>query len=191
MNKMSNWKRALTSITLTLLSLIGVKTVSATTTTPKATQPEELGITSSFNNSETLLAQTCSNQTRHKSPRPYSRVTTQGGTVNVRSGPNGRVIGSIPNGWQVITVRKDATGRWTNIISHFIDDVGPVGFANAPRFRNGWVSTSFLRALGRFCDKPMELMRSDLNTLSGTKKILVNEDWMQMGDRISRAIPKQ
>jgi hypothetical protein len=88
-------------------------------------------------------------------------------------------------------VRKDATGRWTNIISHFIDDVGPVGFANAPRFRNGWVSTSFLRALGRFCDKPMELMRSDLNTLSGTKKILVNEDWVQMGDRISRAIPKQ
>jgi hypothetical protein len=35
------------------------------------------------------------------------------------------------------------------------------------------------------------MMRSNLKALSGTKQVLVNEDWVQMGDRIASSIPKK
>lgn len=172
MKPIRNWKKALALLTVSILSVMGVKSTSATTATP-----------------ETQLAQSCSPNLRHSTPASYARVTLQRGTLNIRSSPNGRVIGSVPNGWQVLTLRKDTTGRWTRITSH-LGDVGPNGFVSAPNFREGWVSTSLLRNLGRFCGKPLELQRSALSALSGNKKILVNEDWVQRGDRIASAIPK-
>lgn len=188
----SHWKRAFTFITAMFLSVIGVKTAFATTKIFKATQAGKPSLTPPLSNREMELAQACSNESRHESPRPYARVTTQGEPLNIRSSPNSRIIGSVPNGWQVVTLNRDATGKWTRITSHFGNvDVAPMGFGSAPRFRNGWVSTRYLKNLGRFCDKPMNLMRSDLKTLSERKKLLIHEDWVEMGDRISRSVPKQ
>lgn len=172
------------------LSVIGVKTAFATTKISKATIAEKPSLTPPQSNGEMELAQACPNESQHESPRPYARVTTQGDPLNIRSSPNGRIIGSVPNRWQVVTLNRDATGKWTRITSHF-GDVAPIGFLSAPRFRDGWVSTALLKNLGRFCDKPMNLMRSELKTLSERKKLLLHEDWVQMGDRISRSVPKQ
>lgn len=184
----SYWKKAFTLITAMFLSVIGVKTAFATTKISKATQVEKPSLTPPLSNGEMELAQACPNESQHESPRPYARVTTQRDPLNIRSSPNGRIIGSVPNRWDVVTLNRDATGKWTRITSHF-GDVGPIGFASAPRFREGWVSTANLKDLGRFCDKPSSLMRGELKTLSETKKILIHEDWVQMGDRISRSVP--
>jgi hypothetical protein len=186
----SHWKEAFTLITAMFLSVIGVKTAFATTKISKATVAEKPSLTPPQSNGETQLAQACPNESHHQSPRPYARVTTQGDPLNIRSSPNGRIIGSVPNRWEVVTLNRDATGKWTRITSHF-GDVAPIGFASARRFSEGWVSTAHLKNLGRFCDKPMNLMRSELKTLSETKKLLIHEDWVEMGDRISRSIPKQ
>ena len=170
--------------------MIGVKTAFATTKIFKATQAGKPSLKPPLSNREMELAQACSNESQHESPRPYARVTTQGDPLNIRSSPNGRIIGSVPNRWQVVTLNRDVTGKWTRITNH-VGDMGPMGFVSAPRFRNGWVSTTHLKNLGRFCDKPMNLMRSELKTLSERKKLLIHENWVEMGDRISRSVPKQ
>ncbi len=180
----------LTLITAMFLSVIGVKTTVATTTNPKATQSETPSLTPPLSKEETKLAQACPPDSLHKTFRPYAKVTTQRTPLNIRSSPNGRIIGSVPKGWSVVTLNTDATGQWTRITSHF-GDVAPIGFASAPGFREGWVSTTYLEDIGTFCDKPMSLTRSELKTLSASKKLLIHEDWVQMGDRISRSIPKQ
>ena len=187
MKKVSNWKSAIAFITLTFLSLLGVKTASATIVTADTTQPETQSSTPFLNSGETLLAQTCPYGGRKS---PYARVTTQqGASLNIRSSPNGRIIGAVPNGWAVVPGRKDQTGRWTYL------DYGTYyrypSFISAPTLRSGWVSTAFLRQLGSFCEKPVSMMRSNLKALSGTKQVLVHEDWVQMGDRIASRIPKK
>lgn len=184
MKKISNWKNAIAFITLTFLSLIGVKATSATTVTAQATQPDVL---STINTSDqTILAQSCP---YGGTKSPYARVTTrQGSSVNIRSSPNGRIIGAVPSGWAVVTGRKDQTGRWTYI------DYGTYyrypSYLSAPTLRSGWVSTAFLRQLGEFCEKPVAMMRSNLKALSG-KQVLVQEDWVQLGDRIASATSKK
>ena len=187
MKKVSNWKSAIAFITLTFLSLLGVKTASATIVTADTTQPETQSSTPFLNSGETLLAQTCPYGGRKS---PYARVTTQqGASLNIRSSPNGRIIGAVPNGWAVVPGRKDPTGRWTYL------DYGTYyrypSFISAPTLRSGWVSTAFLRQLGSFCEKPVSMMRSNLKALSGTKQVLVNEDLVQMGDRIASRIPEK
>lgn len=159
----------------------------ATTTITKAEKAEKTSLMPPLRNSEMEIAQACPTDSPHESPRLYARVNMRRGTLNIRSSPNGRIIGSVPNRWQVIVLNRDKTGQWSRITSHF-GDVSPVGFASAPDFRDGWVATAYLKDLGKFCDKPINLMRSDLTPLSETKKILVHEDWVQMGDRISRSI---
>ncbi|HBE18822.1 MAG TPA: hypothetical protein DEG17_08955 [Cyanobacteria bacterium UBA11149] len=183
----SHWKKAFTFIAAIFLSAIGVKTALATTTITKADKAEKTSLIPPLRNSEMEIAQACPTDSRHQSPRLYARVNIRMGTLNIRSSPNGRIIGSVPNRWQVIVLNRDKTGQWSRITSH-VGDVSPFGFVSAPDFRDGWVATPYLKDLGKFCDKPMNLMRSEMNTLSEGNKILVHEDWVQMGDRISRSI---
>lgn len=184
MTLLIHWKKVVAFITLTLLSLIGVKTTLATTTTPEATQPEALSAT--FNPNETLLGQSCP---YGDSRSPYARVTTrQRDPLNIRSTPNGRVIGSVPSGWAVVVGRKDQTGRWTYL------DYGTYyrypSYVSAPTLRSGWVSTAFLKPLGQLCEKPGREVSMNLSALLGNET-LVHEDSLQIGDRISRALPQQ
>lgn len=186
---MSNWKKALAFITLILLSVMGVKTTSAYTKTAKATQQEEIRPVKSRKNNETLLSQRCPES--YQKLETYGRVITRAGnTLNIRSKPNGKIIGEVPSGWAVVMGGMDATRRWVRITSH-LGESGELIYASAPKFRRGgWVAREFMRPLGRLCEKPMSMMRLDMNALSGEKKILVNEDWTQLGDRISKAIPR-
>lgn len=186
---MTNWKKALAFITLILLSVMGVKTTSAYTKTATATQEEEISPPTSRKNGETLLSQRCPES--YQRFKTYGRVITRAGnTLNIRSKPNGKIIGEVPSGWTVVLGGMDATRRWVRITSHQ-GERGELSYASAPKFRRGgWVAREFMRPLGRFCQKPIAMMRLDMNALSGEKKILVNEDWTQLGDRISKAIPR-
>jgi hypothetical protein len=118
----------------------------------------------------------------------YSQIRTRDGSpLRVRATPNGRVIGAIPSGWQVLVYETDATGNWTRIGSHF----GPefdryeMGFGSAPDFRAGWVSTAYLVSLGYSCNKPANLRSLVQPNLFGTREITVNEDWLARGDRLA------
>lgn len=189
MPKLNSWKQALALITFMFLSFLGVKVSANTTLNQEAAQEQKNLSNSLLDNQKTLLAQGCPSDSDHNSPRPYAQVFTKSGTLSIRSAPNGRIIGAIPSGWQVVTVKKDTTGRWTYITGSGNERYG---FANAPDFRrDGWVSTAYLRRLGRFCNKPNSLRSNELNTLSAEKKILVNEDWVLRGDRIAEFISKR
>ncbi|MBF2067705.1 MAG: SH3 domain-containing protein [Calothrix sp. C42_A2020_038] len=169
---MSNWKRIFSFVTLFIFSVAGVQT-SAASVKQNRKPPQKCD--------------------QGKSPYDYVRVTTkQGSQLNVRNSPNGRIIGQIPNNWAIVPVRKDSTGKWTRIqfasYAGYAFDVNEYGFASAPRFRTGWVASEFLKPLGKFCEKPVAMLRMQINALFGNQSIVVNEDWVQRGDRISRAI---
>lgn len=180
---MKNFKKILTFITWVCLALLGIKPAIATTTTPKTSQAEELNQTSSLNNNnQTLLAQRCTN------PKPYAKVITKSGSLNVRSAPNGKIIGSIPRGWAVVVGNKDLTGKWMRVTSHLGDpdySSNRLLFASAESFRGGWVAVEFLKPLGKFCEKPISLLQIEKKALLEEKEILVNEDWVAIGDRIA------
>jgi hypothetical protein len=121
-------------------------------------------------------------------PQPFARVTVQqGNSLTVRSSPDGKAIGSIPNGWDVVVIRQDATGRWARITSHLGEEVGgPTGFGSAPLFQPGWVDSSALVYIGNHCDKPGSSMSTSLQTVGRTLK--VQEDWLEIGDRIAQSL---
>jgi hypothetical protein len=123
----------------------------------------------------------------------YARVTTQGDDLRVRATPNGDVIGSIPNGWEVIVQERDTTGNWARVTSHYGERFGNDGpaFGSAPNFRNGWVSTDFLTDLGFSCDKPFNLRSLLQPALFGQRQVVVGEDWLSRGDRLARFVPQQ
>ena len=124
-------------------------------------------------------------------PDFYARVTAQQG-LQVYSRPNGGVIGLIPNGWTVITVRRDATGRWTRITSHKGDNVGTHSrFDSAPLFRSGWVVSSALENLGFHCEKPISSLSIHLNANQVGRPLRVQENWLKMGDRIATSAKNQ
>jgi hypothetical protein len=103
--------------------------------------------------------------------QPYAEVTTvDGDALNIRSSPNGRVIGAVPDGWEVVTLGQDASGNWVRITSHF-GETEEIGFISAPYFRDGWVSAAFLRNLGRFCDKPYNLRMYDQAAIFGDRTV--------------------
>jgi hypothetical protein len=122
--------------------------------------------------------------------QPYVRIVTkQGDPLRVRSAPNGAVIGAIPSGWAVVPVRRDRTGRWLRITSHFgevTEKDMPYGFGSAPHFRTGWVSAQFVKNLGTFCEKPQEVSQLQQTDLVADQDILVQEDWLALGDRIAQ-----
>jgi hypothetical protein len=88
----------------------------------------------------------------------WAQVSTRSGSLNIRSAPNGRVIGRIPSGWQVIVGRYDTSKRWAYIYSKYGDTGYTYAFMSAPGFRRaGWVSVDYLVPLGQSCAKPLEL----------------------------------
>lgn len=173
MNLLKNWQKIALFVSLTLLSLLGIKTASAT---PSQT---------------TLKAQTC----RYGKPRPFAQVVTERDPLTIRSSPNGPVIGLVPRGWQVVTGDRDATGKWVKIGSEYSDssqnlDGGSSrrgrAFASAPEFRVGWVNRDYLKPLGNACEKPLKIQRNNLRGLSGDRQVVIHEDWLQIAERIAK-----
>lgn len=140
---------------------------------------------SSNTNRKQLAKPECNN------PLPYAKVRTSQG-LEVYSRPNGGVIGLIPNDWAVIPVRLDATGRWIRITSHFGDSVGTHSrFSSAPLFRAGWVVSSSLEYLGLYCEKPVSSLSINLRANTVGFSLYVQENWLQMGDRIAISAKQQ
>jgi hypothetical protein len=173
-NPLKVWKQIVLFVSLTLLSLLGVKTTSAT---PSQT---------------TLQAQNCSYGGK---PRPFAQVVTETDPLTIRSSPDGPVIGLVPKGWQVVTGDLDATGQWVKIGSEYSSSPqnldggsrreGVAAFASAPDFRVGWVNRAYLKPLGNFCEKPLKIQRGEFKGLSEERQVLIHEDWLQIADRIA------
>lgn len=167
MNPLKVWKQIVLFVSLTLLSLLGVKT---TTAAPSQT---------------TLQAQNCS---YGKKPRPFAQVVTETDPLTIRSSPDGPVIGLVPKGWQVVTGDRDATGQWVKIGGEYSpspQNLSGGQFVNAPDFRVGWVNRAYLKPLGNFCEKPLKIQRGELKGLSEERQVLIHEDWLQIADRVA------
>lgn len=167
MNPLKVWKQIVLFVSLTLLSLLGVKT---TTAAPSQT---------------TLQAQNCSYGNK---PLPFAQVVTETDPLTIRSSPDGPVIGLVPKGWQVVTGDRDATGQWVKIGGEYSpspQNLSGGQFANAPDFRVGWVNRVYLKPLGNFCEKPLKIQRGELKGLSQKRQVLIHEDWLQIADRIA------
>ena len=166
-NPLKVWKQIVLFVSLTLLSLLGVKTTSAT---PSQT---------------TLQAQNCPYGGK---PRPFAQIVTETDPLTIRSSPDGPVIGLVPKGWQVVTGDRDATGQWVKIGGEYSpspQNLSGGQFANAPDFRVGWVNRYYLKPLGNFCEKPLKIQRGELKGLSQKRQVLIHEDWLQIADRIA------
>ncbi|MEM9502360.1 MAG: SH3 domain-containing protein [Cyanobacteria bacterium P01_E01_bin.43] len=165
-----------------IFSLVGIKSVSAHTG-----QFSDTSETSSVTN-EAAIAQAeppvC--QYEWQESQAYARIITQEDPLRIRATPGGRVIGAVPKGWAVVVLEVNNTGDWTKITSHF-GDPGEFGFASAPSFREGWVASRYLAALGDFCEKPsLDMAAVQLVTGPDAQQYTVQEDWLQMGDRIAQ-----
>lgn len=167
MKSVSIGRSILSFITLIVLSVLGIKTEIATATS----QIDQQTV-----NNETIVGQACPyGGTRFR----YGRVATlDGDDLYIRSRPNGKVIGAAPFGWAVVTVKRDSSQKWI-----YIDEYPS---ASAPALRSGWVAAKYIKPLGRFCEKPMSLIRTNMNGLFANKQVVVNENWVQIGDRISK-----
>ncbi len=113
----------------------------------------------------------------------YARVITERDPLRIRATPNGRGIGSVPKGWAVVVLGRDASGQWTRITSHFGQYTNGAEFASAPYFRDGWVSSRFLRNLGDFCEKPMAM---GVAPLVSQRTSTPQADWLALGDEIAQ-----
>jgi Bacterial SH3 domain len=120
--------------------------------------------------------------------KPYVRVVTQGDPLRVRATPNGPVVGALPNGWAVVPVKRDRTGEWIRVTLHYGDDdrIVKIEYPSAPDFSTGWVSAKYVENIGSFCDKPMEVSLLERSDLVAQQEILVQEDWLALGDRIAQ-----
>lgn len=119
-------------------------------------------------------------------PKTYARVVTQEDPLRIRATPGGEVIGAVPKDWAVVVVEVGDTGEWTKITSHF-GDVGEFGFGSAPGFRDGWVASRFLEELGEFCEKPaLGAAAVQLMTGVDAQHYAIQQDWLQIGDRIAQ-----
>ncbi|AUC61886.1 hypothetical protein AA637_12345 [Cyanobacterium sp. HL-69] len=114
----------------------------------------------------------------HDYPQRYYQVTTSAGDLRLRANPGGRIVGSIPSGWQVYVAKFDSSGRWAYVrdrYSPYYDT--QYGWASAPNFRSdGWVSVDYLQYLGQFCNKPLMLSLAPNNkVLDMTKDSFSND----------------
>lgn len=168
MKNMKIWKSVLSFIALVILSMLGTK-ANATTKTPPT----------SITSNEPILAQDCP----YNNPRlRYGRVATQDGDdLYIRSRPNGKIIGAVPFGWAVVTVKRDATNQWI-----YIDE--PYATGSAPALTRGWVAAKFIKPLGRFCEKPRAFIRTNMKGLFANQQVLVNEDWILWSDRLASLV---
>lgn len=176
----SNWKAGVAFVISVVMSALGIKPAFAI-----AAVPLEPATSDSPGLSETQIAQTCEFGDK---PKPFARVVTQRDPLRVRSSPNGRIIGSIPKGWAVVVVRKDLTGRWVRVASHFGEVNAPI-FGSAPNFRSGWVAANFLQDIGTHCEKPMATSSLIQADLLGDREAVIQEDWIELGD--SFAVPQR
>jgi len=181
-------------IALTSLYLISAKNSSATSKI--VLDLENLTLLPLENQNDNLqITQNC--EEGKKSQQYVQVITLQGESLEVRSSPDGRVIGAIPSGWNVISLRQDATGRWTQIADHHTVLYGgnlfegATYFRSAPLFRKGWLKSSSLKNVGQHCDKPVSLQSLYPQRTQMGLAIPVNEDWLQLGDRIAKAYYKQ
>lgn len=168
------WKSVISFIVLVILSVVSNKPNSATAKTLKVPP-------TNISNHKTILAQACP----YNNPRlRYGRVSTQDGDdLYIRSRPNGKLIGAVPFGWAVVTVKRDATNQWI-----YIDE--PYPSASAPALTRGWVAAKFIKPLGRFCEKPRAFIRTNMNGLFASSQVLVNENWIRMSDRMASSLKK-
>jgi hypothetical protein len=121
-------------------------------------------------------------------PKFYSRVrTNQGDPLRVRSTPNGKPIGSIPDKWAVVVLEWSRNGVWARVTSHWNDD--SPRFGSASDFRGGWVAAAYLEDIGRFCEKPEAVAQVDAPQVFGAVPVMAQQDWLAMGDALSATIP--
>lgn len=167
MNWIRSWKHPFSIFASIIFSLLGLESGAAIATLAERSYP---------------VAQTCP---YGEQPKSYSRIVTQqGDPINVRSQPNGPVIGSIPSGWAIVPVKTDASGNWVKVNHHFGNF--DVAFGSAPNFRIGWVAARYLKYLGKFCEKPQNQMSLLRLNLFDKHEIQIQSNWIKMGDRITR-----
>lgn len=135
---------------------------------------------------QSLAQSACPNE--WQTSQTYARVVTERDPLRIRANPNGRVIGSVPKGWAVVVLERDASGQWTRITSHFGEYTDAPEFVSAPYFRDGWVSSQFLRTLGDFCEKPMAM---GVAPLVSSRIITPHTDWLDLGDEIAQVSQTQ
>ena len=117
-------------------------------------------------------------------PVPYVRINTSGSPLKVRATPAGKPIGLIPNGWSVRVLEWSLNGYWVKVTSQY-GDMGSFGFANAPDFREGWVSAGYVKDLSRSCEKPSATAQLLQPKLFGARPVEVQGDWLAMGDALA------
>ena len=137
----------------------------------EATQPIENNNTQNLNPETNLISYRCQEDYNFLTDsQEFYEISTRGGDIRIRATPGGRIIGAIPDGWQVYVTRFNNSGRWA-----YIRDVYSPSypyFWNAPNFNSdGWVSVDYLEYLGEYCNKP-----SRLSLLPENLPIAVNQD---------------
>lgn len=122
----------------------------------------------------------------HDFPQRYYQVTTSGGDLRLRATPGGRIVGSIPSGWQVYVAKFDSSGRWAYVRDVNSPYYSEFGFFDAPNFRSdGWVNVDYLRYLGQFCNKPWRLsLIPENNPLKLTENTIADNLWSNLETEI-------
>lgn len=137
---------------------------------------------------DSTLAQTVRGCQSGGFPKYFSEITTNSGDpLRVRATPDGRPIGLIPDGWQVIVLEWSRNGVWARVTSHYGIDYPRYG--SAPDFREGWVSAAYLKDLGRFCDKPANVAQLLQPEVFGAQPVEVQGDWVALADSLAETAP--
>ena len=177
-----SWKRA--------LSLLAIGAVSAQASTAGAANGQVSADTSVEGEGSIQLAQANLRCEEGTHANFYAQIATNSGPLLVRSVPAGTVVGAIPKGWTVIVLEQSDNGQWSRVASRYAkyDSYragSSVFFGNAPDFSEGWVSTAYLKHLGRFCEKPMNVSQLLQTEIFGQRPVEVQSDWLAMGDMLA------
>jgi hypothetical protein len=104
-------------------------------------------------------------------PSYYSRVDTDSDPLALRRSPNGTIVNTVPDGWTVSVLEWSQDGAWARVLT--------------PNYQNGWVSAAYLKDLGRFCEKPVNVSQMLAPEILGENPIEVQGDVLAMGDRLA------
>ena len=177
-----SWKRA--------ISLLAVGAMSTQASTAGAANSQIAADALTESESGVQLAQANLRCEEGTHANFYAQIETSSGPLLVRSVPAGAVVGAIPKGWTVIVLEQSDNGQWSRIASRYAKyDSYRAGrsipFGNAPDFSEGWVSTAYLKHLGRFCEKPMNVSQLLQPEIFGQRPVEVQSDWLAMGDMLA------
>lgn len=114
-NKMNANKRILALATILSISAVGLKTTAATTT---QSTPQK--------GSKYLMAQLECPRALVNDPQP---------PLNVRDEPNGKVIGTYPNGAGVRILEYSPDGKWAKVSPDSREDRTPEGWLSVARLK--------------------------------------------------------